>query len=54
MTGWMCPLKREQVRRERESGLRVVNSLETLLLRQGEKVGYEFKVLHQLLASLSA
>jgi len=25
--GWMCPLKREQARRERESGLRVVNSL---------------------------
>jgi len=29
--GLMCPLKREQARRERESGLRVVNSLETLL-----------------------
>jgi len=29
--GWMCPLKREQARRERESGLRVVNSLQTLL-----------------------
>jgi len=25
--GWMCPLKREQARRERERGLRVVNSL---------------------------
>jgi len=25
--GWMCPLKREQARRERESDLRVVNSL---------------------------
>jgi len=23
--GWMCPLKREQARHERESGLRVVN-----------------------------
>jgi len=29
--GWMCPLEREQARRERESGLGVVNSLETLL-----------------------
>jgi len=25
--GWMCPLKREQARRERESELRLVNSL---------------------------
>jgi len=25
--GWMCPLKREQARRERESELRRVNSL---------------------------
>jgi len=24
---WMCPLKREQARRERESELRLVNSL---------------------------
>jgi len=30
---WMCPLKRDEARRERESGLRVVNSLETLLRR---------------------
>jgi len=29
--GWMCPLKREQTTRERESGLRVVKSLQTLL-----------------------
>ena len=29
--GWMCPLKREQARRERESGLRDVNSLETIV-----------------------
>jgi len=33
MTGWMCPLKREQARQERESGLRDVNSLQTLLWR---------------------
>jgi len=25
--GWMCPLKREQARRERESELQLVNSL---------------------------
>jgi len=25
--GWMCPLKREQARRERESELRLINSL---------------------------
>jgi len=25
--GWMCPLKREQARRERESELRLVTSL---------------------------
>jgi len=25
--GWLCPLKREQARRERESELRLVNSL---------------------------
>jgi len=25
--GWMCPLKREQARRERECELRLVNSL---------------------------
>jgi len=25
--GWMCPLKREQARRERESEIRLVNSL---------------------------
>jgi len=31
--GWICLLKREQATRERESGLRVVNSLETLLYR---------------------
>ena len=44
--GWMCPLKHEQVRCERESGLRVVNSLqtETLLKRLGEKVGHESNV----------
>jgi len=29
--GWMCPLKREQATRERESELRLVNSLYTLL-----------------------
>jgi len=38
MTGWMCPLKREQARRERESWLRYVNSLQTLLWWYGEKV----------------
>jgi len=27
MLGWMCPLKPEQARRERESELRLVNSL---------------------------
>jgi len=25
--GWMCPLEREQARRERESEIRLVNSL---------------------------
>jgi len=29
--GWMCALKREQARREWESELRHVNSLQTLL-----------------------
>jgi len=29
--GWMCALKREQARRERESELQPVNSLQTLL-----------------------
>jgi len=31
--GWMCALKREQARREWESELQHVNSLQTLLQR---------------------
>ena len=31
VVGSVCPLKREQARRERESELRLVNSLYTLL-----------------------
>jgi len=45
MTGWMSPLKREQARRERESGLRDVNSLETLLWRQEGKVSHELIII---------
>ena len=33
VTGWMCPLKREQAMRERERGLRDINSLQSLLWR---------------------
>jgi len=40
----MCALKREQARREWESVLQHVNSLQTLLQRYGEKVGHELKL----------
>jgi len=33
----MGPLKREQARRERESGLRDVNSLQTFFVERGRK-----------------
>ena len=52
MTGWMSPLKREQATRERESGLRDVNSLQTLLWRSREKVGHELSAVYLLQFSM--
>ena len=43
--GWMCPLKREQARRERESELRLVNLLWTVdsNVEIGRKIGHELR-----------